>query len=111
MQDWDLRITLESTYSTHANRRGSDDFKLLLKDVCWDIPLTAPTMTQSEYVLYLWDTNAGTASGISDVITISTPMDISWPDPDYCGGYSYSITYVSGPSNAPKYKELDVDGR
>ena len=67
-------------------------------------------MTQSEYVLYLFDTNAGTASGISDVITISTPMDISWPDPDYCGGYSYSITYVSGPSNAPKYKELDVDG-
>ena len=56
-ESWPLKITLESTYSTHANRRGSDDFTLELKDVCWDLPLTAPVMTASEYTLYLWDSN------------------------------------------------------
>ena len=105
MQDWDIKIALESTYSTHANRIGSDDFKLKLTDVCWDIPLTAPTLTESEYELYLFDSNAGNVNGISDVITLDQPMDISWTDPNYCGGFSYSITYISGPANANKLKE------
>ena len=80
---WDLKITLESTYSTHANRKDFDEFTLELKDICWDIPLTAPIMTSSEYVIYLWDSNASLGignGGISDIITIDQAMTISWTD-------------------------------
>ena len=76
-------MTLESTYSTAANRRGSDDFVLELRDVCWDLPLTAPILSQSSYDLYVWDSNASAGllgGGISDIITIATPMTISWAD-------------------------------
>ena len=110
LQSWDIRITLESTYSTHANRRGSDDFTLKLRDVCWDLPLTAPVLSQAEYALYLWDVNAGQAGGISDVITISSPMDISWVDPNYCGGFSYKLTYISGEANSAKFNQVDGGG-
>ena len=79
-ESWPLKITLESTYSTHANRRGSDDFTLELKDVCWDLPLTAPVMSATDYTLYLWDADASTGTSISDVITIDTAMTISWTD-------------------------------
>ena len=46
LQTWNIRLTLESTYSTvEPNRRGSDDFILELRDICWDLPLTAPVLS------------------------------------------------------------------
>ena len=109
-ESWALRITLESTYSTSANRAGSDDFTLELRDVCWDLPLTAPVMTATDYTLYLWDADASTGTSISDVITIDTAMTISWSDQEYCGGFSYNITLISTEANSAKAQELDADG-
>ena len=111
LQDWDLKITMESTYSTHANARGSDDFKLLLKDVCWDIPLDAPILSHAEYNFYLWDVTTSNVNTISEPITIGTAMAFNpstWTS-TYCGGFSYSLVYVSGPAASAKYQELDVD--
>jgi len=81
-----------------------------VKDVCWDLPVTAPTSTAAEYELFLYDSNAGTGSGISDVITIASPTAISWTDQSHCGGFSYYLTYVSGQANSAKIDELDSNG-
>ena len=70
-------MTLESTHSTHANRRGSDDFKLKIRDICWDMPLTAPVMSKATYELNLW--HIDNSQGVPlDLPTMSTGLAISW---------------------------------
>ena len=48
-QEWDLNIVAVSQLSTHENRESSIDFKLTLRDVCWDLPLTAADLTENEF--------------------------------------------------------------
>jgi hypothetical protein len=72
-------MTLESTYSTHANRRGSDDFKLKLRDICWDIPVTNPVMSKAEYTLNLWHQDDTTV--VRDVPTMSTGLTLTTWNP------------------------------
>ena len=63
-ESWNLRIAVESTYSTSANRIGSDDFTLELRDICWDVPTVAPTTTGTEYTVYLWDDSSDPISEV-----------------------------------------------
>ena len=65
LESWDLHITLESVHSTHANRAASDDFNLQLKDVCWDLPLTAPVATPGSFNVDLWSTHQRTFSAMN----------------------------------------------
>ena len=102
-----MRITLESTYSTAVGRRGSDDFILKLRDVCWDLPLTAPLMTKSGgiYTLILWhQANPGTR----DIPKIDPSNKLSfttgWPEA-YCGGATYELEVVTADGATPKGQE------
>ena len=97
LQSWDLHITLESVHSTHANRAASDDFNLQLKDVCWDLPLTAPVATGS-FTVDLWSTHQLTFSA----------MNTPWGD--YCGGFTYTVEYVTGPLYTGLVSETKPDG-
>ena len=109
-ESWNLRIAVESTYSTSANRIGSDDFTLELRDICWDIPTVAPTMTETEYSVYLWDDSSNPISG---TMTLDTNMDLGtgWDaDSDHCGGFTYTIKLVTADSNAPIVTREDSDG-
>lgn len=109
-ESWNLRIAVESTYSTSANRIGSDDFTLELRDICWDVPTVAPTTTETEYTVYLWDDSS---DPISEVMELDTNMDLGtgWDaDSDYCGGFTYTIALVTADSNAPIVTREDSDG-
>ena len=75
---------MESTHSTHANRAASGDFNLELKDVCWDLPLSAPAANPTTFTYDLWSTHQLTF----------TAMDTQWGD--YCGGFTYAVEYVTG---------------
>jgi hypothetical protein len=99
LQEWDVRFTLESTYSTGTNRRGSDDFVLKLRDICWDIPTTAAVMTKSEYELYLW--HQDDSNVVRDLPTMATGVEISWTNKKYCGGYTYDLVLIGTEANAP----------
>ena len=85
LESWDLHVTLESVYSTHANRAASDDFNLQLKDVCWDLPLAAAPAAPGNFNEKLWSTHRLTFSA----------MNTQWND--YCGGFTYRVEYVTGP--------------
>jgi hypothetical protein len=111
-QEWDVRITLESTYSTAANRRGSDDFILKLRDVCWDLPLTAPLMTKDSgtYTLILWH-EANIASRDIPKIDPSNKLSFTtnWVD-TYCGGATYELELVTADATTAKATEVDGSG-
>lgn len=87
-------MVLSSTESTHANREGSVDFTLDLKDVCWDLPLTAPALSAG-------NTDDGADTDLvydcyqnTDNTFVITAMNTQWND--YCEGFSYTIVYVDG---------------
>lgn len=112
-QEWDVRITLESTYSTHANRRGSDDFILKLRDVCWDLPLTAPLMTKDggTYTLILWHEDNIASRDIPKIDPSNKlkPTTSTWGE-TYCGGATYELVLVTADSTTAKSTELDMSG-
>ena len=88
LESWDLNIAMESEHSTDSQRVASDDFNLQLKDVCWDLPRTAP-VAKSNFVFDLYSTHQLTFTGMT--FTTSTWID------DYCAGFTYSVEYVTGP--------------
>ena len=49
LQEWDLNIVAESETSTHENKEASIDFRLSLRNVCWDLPLEPATSIESEW--------------------------------------------------------------
>ena len=60
LEEWDLNIVATSRQSTDASREGSADYKLTLKDVCWDLPLTAAhfrfsTGTKTSWIFNVWE--------------------------------------------------------
>ena len=105
-EEWKLKIALESTYSTAQNRIGYDDFTLALRDICWDIPTVAPTMTGTEYSVYLWD---DASDPISEDIELATNMELgaTWSDQSYCGGFTYTIEVVTPDPDAPITTRVD----
>lgn len=111
-QEWDVRITLESTYSTHANRRGSDDFILKLRDVCWDLPLTAPLMTKDAgtYTLILWHEDNVASRDIPQIDSSNKlKFTTGWVD-TYCGGATYELELVTADATTAKATEVDGSG-
>ena len=68
----------------HENKEASIDFRLSLRDVCWDLPLTAPVLAEAALIFKAEESSTFTFQ----------PMDTQWGD--YCGGFTYEIVYVSG---------------
>ena len=73
-----------SSQSTHEKREASIDFRLSLRNVCWDLPLTAAASTETEWSFKVTKEATFTFS----------PMDTHWGN--YCGGFIYEIIYVAG---------------
>ena len=71
---FEVGITVAIADSSHSiDATATNFFLLTMKDVCWDMTLTAPIMSASEYDLYLWDSDSALGvqgGGVSDVITI-----------------------------------------
>ena len=80
---------------------------MTLKNVCWDLPLTAPSLaarnTEAPHTTdlkYIYKQNAGNSFAVN-------AMSTSWGD--HCGGFSYQIEYVSGGKTpAPTREQLDA---
>jgi len=85
LQNWPLSVVLESTYSKSAKREGEIKFLLEIKDVCWDLPLSAFALKSATQIYDIW---------IPHQIAHDYLLDV-WSD--YCTGSSYSLMYVSGP--------------
>jgi len=111
LQEWDVRITLESTESTHALRRGSDDFILKLHDVCWDLPLTAPLLTKNVFTMILWHQDDNNVA--RDLPNIDPANELKfttgWVD-TYCGGATYVLELVTADMTTAKAIEVDGAG-
>ena len=85
---------MASTQSTDAGREGSFDFKLDLRDVCWDLPLTAPALkARNTDATAPTDLTYDTHQYTDNTFGV-TPMNTQWND--YCTGFSYTVIYVSG---------------
>jgi hypothetical protein len=54
LQNWSLSVVLESTYSSAALKEGEIKFNLEIKDVCWDLPLSAFSLTSVTQVYNIW---------------------------------------------------------
>ena len=89
---------MESTHSSHANKRGSYLFTVEFRDKCWDSTLTEATLTNAPYTFDLW----------SPEIMPFTSMQ-SVPDGEGgCGGFSYQLEYLSGPLIASNIDHMTV---
>jgi len=87
---------MESTYSTHANREASDDFTLTLRDICWDLTLTAPQAAAATQTFDLWQTEAVNFNAMNTNLG------------DYCFGFTYELIYVDGPFAADPHPSGDA---
>lgn len=105
LQSWQIVLVLESVRSTHANRKGTIEFKLDLKDICWDLPYTRFGVVEKQYL---------TAPLLATHILPHEYMLMTKPWNDYCGGSTYSLEYMFGPMEQYLYggrdtKDITVD--
>jgi len=83
LEEWNMNLVMASRESTHANREGSEDFKLTLLDLCWDMVLTAPSSADAVYDL--WQSYQHPFTSLAN------------SNEQACYGFTHELIYVAGP--------------
>ena len=86
-RSWTLRVTRRSLLSTMAQNQATNFLTIRFKDVCWESALVAPQFIYTGVSFELYQSQSIYFNNMENLSEGST----------FCGGFTYSLDYVSGP--------------